>query len=166
MGLFNKFKSSFDDATQKAKTLIDNKPKIVSHYHELVVLYNDKKKQLGQLEATRDAISPEMYDSTKERYLKEIDGLTGKISNIIIEINPLKQEQDQVKLDATMGLPPLQKELKDITAMQKAGAMDNKTFEAKKKELTGRIHVFEKEIAKAEKMLGFFNEIKPISEEL
>jgi len=165
MGLFNKFKSSLDDATKKAKTLIDNKPKIVGQYHELVVLFDGKKIQLGQLEATKEAISPEMFDSTKERYLKEIDDLTSKINDLLKEIIPLKQEQEQIKLDASMGLPPLQKELKDIIAMQKAGAMDNKDFGAKKKELTGSIQSYEKEIAKADKMLGFLNEIKPVGKE-
>jgi len=163
MGIFDKFKSSLNDATKKAKTIIDNKPSIVNQYNELIVLLDGKKIQLSQLESTKNSISSEMFNSTNERYLKEIENLTIKINDLEKEVIPLKQEQENHKLDASMGLPPLQKELKDIIEMQKVGAMDNKDFGAKKKELTGSIQSYEKEISKADKMLSFLNEIKPLS---
>lgn len=163
MGIFDKFKSSIDDATKKAKIIIDNKPKIVNQYHELIVLIDEKKMQLVQLEKSKDSISSEMFNSTNERYLKEIEDLTLKINGIEKEAIPLKQEQEQHKLDASLGIPPLQNELKDINAMKNVGAINEKDFGSKKRDLTGRIQSYEKEIVKAEKMLNFLNEIKPLS---
>jgi chromosome segregation ATPase len=157
-------KEKVGEATKKAKAKIEGKPEFIDKYTELKKDLEEKNKLLAQLDKSQSSISKEMYQKTRVRYTNEIKTIKSEMKGTEKKATEMKEKCIQEKMDCTLKLKPLQDELKDIEAMHKAGAMDQKEYVSKKSELNREVSGCESRLKKAEKRLSFLGDVISIKQ--
>jgi len=157
-------KEKVGEATKKAKAKIEGKPEFIDEYTELKVVLEEKNKLLAQLDKSQSSISKEMYQKTRVRYTNEIKTIKLEMKGTEKKATEMKEKSIQEKMDCTLKLKPLQDELKDIEAMHKAGAMEQKEYVSKKSELNREVRSCESRLKKAEKRLSFLGDVISIKQ--